>query len=188
MSCGVGRRHGSDPPLLWLWCRPVVTAPIGPLAWELPHAAGAALEKTKRQKKQSNTLREAFPDCPLWNSHSWPCWFNMLCFLSYYYLTLNFFLGGGGMLCLSCGSFGAKNGQNLHHCNTQNHKSNNARSLTYWAKRELLKLNFYKSVFLGVPVVVQQVKNLTGIHEDVNLWITGLTQWVKDLALLQAAV
>src|SRR5512135_1808292 len=34
MSCGVGCRRGSDPALLWLWCRPVATAPIRPLAWE----------------------------------------------------------------------------------------------------------------------------------------------------------
>ena len=27
-----------------LWCRPVATAPIGPLAWEPPCAMGAALE------------------------------------------------------------------------------------------------------------------------------------------------
>ena len=52
MSCGVGRRHGSDPLLLWLWCRLVATAPIGPLAWEPPYATGAALEKAKRQKKK----------------------------------------------------------------------------------------------------------------------------------------
>ena len=51
MSCGnVGRRRGSDPTLLWLWCRPAATAPIRPLAWEPPYAAGVALEKTKRQK------------------------------------------------------------------------------------------------------------------------------------------
>ena len=41
-----------DPALLWLWCRPVATAPIGPLVWELPYAVGAALKKTKRQKKE----------------------------------------------------------------------------------------------------------------------------------------
>jgi len=34
--------------LLWLWCRPVATAPIQPLSWKLPHATGVAL---KRQKK-----------------------------------------------------------------------------------------------------------------------------------------
>ena len=34
-----------DPALLWLWRRLVATAPIGPLAWELPCAAGAALKK-----------------------------------------------------------------------------------------------------------------------------------------------
>ena len=55
MSCGVGRRRSSDPTLLWLWRRPVATAPIGPLAWELPHASGAALEKAKRQTKQNKT-------------------------------------------------------------------------------------------------------------------------------------
>ena len=52
MSCGVGHRRGSDPELLWLWCRLVATAPIQPLAWESPYATGAALEKAKRQKKK----------------------------------------------------------------------------------------------------------------------------------------
>ena len=41
---------GSDPAWLWLWlwCRPAATVPIGPLAWEPPHAMGVALEKTKK--------------------------------------------------------------------------------------------------------------------------------------------
>ena len=51
MSCGVGRRRGSDPVLLWLWRRLVATAPIGPLAWEPPYATGVAQEMAKRQKK-----------------------------------------------------------------------------------------------------------------------------------------
>ena len=51
MSCGVGHRRGSDPELLWLWCGPEATAPIGPLAWESPYATEAALEKAKRQNK-----------------------------------------------------------------------------------------------------------------------------------------
>ena len=51
MSCGVGRRHGSDLALLWLWCKPVAIAAIRPLAWEPPYAAGAAQEMAKRQKK-----------------------------------------------------------------------------------------------------------------------------------------
>ena len=34
----------------------------------------------------------------------------------------------------------------------------------------------------GVPIVAQQVKNLTGIHEEESL-ISGLAQWVKDLPL-----
>ena len=52
LSCGVGHRHSSDPVLLWLWCRLASTAPIRPLAWESPHAAGAAQEMAKRQKKK----------------------------------------------------------------------------------------------------------------------------------------
>ena len=53
MSCGVGDRHGSDPVFLWLWCRPVATALIRPLAWESPYATGVALEKAKRQKQKN---------------------------------------------------------------------------------------------------------------------------------------
>ena len=50
MSWGVGCRLGSDPALLWLWCRLAAAALIRPLGWEPPYAAGAALEKAKRQK------------------------------------------------------------------------------------------------------------------------------------------
>ena len=56
MSCGVGRRRGSDPALLWLWRKPVATAPIRPLAWEPPYAEGAAQEMAKRQKKKKITF------------------------------------------------------------------------------------------------------------------------------------
>ena len=52
MSCGVDRRRGSDPALLWLWRRPAATAPIGPLAWEPPYAAGAAQEMAKKDRKK----------------------------------------------------------------------------------------------------------------------------------------
>ena len=59
MSCGVGRRRGSDPALLWLWHRQVATAPIRPLAWEPPRALGAAQEMAKRQKQN----KTKFPQC-----------------------------------------------------------------------------------------------------------------------------
>ena len=39
----------------------------------------------------------------------------------------------------------------------------------------------------GVPIVAQQFKNPTSIHEDASL-IPGLTQCVMGLALLQASV
>ena len=42
--------------LQWLWCRPVATDPIRPLAWEPPYAAGAALKKDKRKQYRGNTV------------------------------------------------------------------------------------------------------------------------------------
>ena len=56
MSCGVGCRHGSDSALLWLWCRPEATAPIRPLAWELPYAMGVALKKKRKALLSKNYI------------------------------------------------------------------------------------------------------------------------------------
>ena len=41
----------------------------------------------------------------------------------------------------------------------------------------------YKILIVGVPIVVKWLTNPTANHEVVDL-IPGLTQWVKDLALL----
>ena len=53
MSCGIDGRGRLDLALLRLWYRLAATAVIRPLAWEPPHAAGAALnrQKDKRKKK-----------------------------------------------------------------------------------------------------------------------------------------
>ena len=57
-SCLVGHRCGSDPTLLWLWCRLVATALIRPLAWQPPYAAGAALKKGQKTKHiKSNQIK-----------------------------------------------------------------------------------------------------------------------------------
>ena len=52
----VGCRCGSDHALLWLWCRLAATAPIVPLAWEPPYAAGAAQKIAKKDKNNNNNL------------------------------------------------------------------------------------------------------------------------------------
>ena len=48
----MGGRLGSDPALLWPWRRLLATAPIRPLPWEPPYAAGAPQEKAKKKKKR----------------------------------------------------------------------------------------------------------------------------------------
>ena len=60
MSCGVGRRYGSDPALLWLWCTLAAATVIRPLAWEPLHAVGVALKRQKKKKKKRLYLLEIF--------------------------------------------------------------------------------------------------------------------------------
>ena len=61
MSCGVACRCGSDPALLWLWCRPAAVALTRPLAWEPPpYAAGAALKGQIDPPKKKNSCDFAF--------------------------------------------------------------------------------------------------------------------------------
>ena len=57
LSCSVDRRRGWDLAFLRLWCRPVATASLWPLAWEIPYAVGVAL---KRQNKQTKTVPNAW--------------------------------------------------------------------------------------------------------------------------------
>ena len=57
MSCGVGRRRGSDPALLWLWGRPAAIVLIQPLAWEHQYAAGAAQKTAKKKKKEKRNIQ-----------------------------------------------------------------------------------------------------------------------------------
>ena len=54
VSCGIGRRRGSDLAWLRLWCRLAATPLIGPLAWEPPYAVGVALEKPKKKKRETS--------------------------------------------------------------------------------------------------------------------------------------
>jgi len=57
MSCGVGRRQGSDPALLWLWYRQAAVTLIGPLAWQLPYALGVALKNKNKNKKKEDGVK-----------------------------------------------------------------------------------------------------------------------------------
>ena len=59
VSCGVSRRQGWDPELLWLWLwqRLAAVAPIGPLAWEPQCTSSAALKGKKTKKKKKDKIR-----------------------------------------------------------------------------------------------------------------------------------
>ena len=61
MSCGVGHRRGSNLALLLLWCRPVATALIQPLAWEPLYVTGAALKRPKKKKKKKDWFVHIIP-------------------------------------------------------------------------------------------------------------------------------
>ena len=58
MSCSVGHRCGSDLALLCLRWRPAAAAPIRPLVWEHPYAAGAALKTHTHTEGKENTAGE----------------------------------------------------------------------------------------------------------------------------------
>ena len=58
VSCGVGRRRGSDLVLLWLWYRLVATAQILPLAWEPPYAVGVGLKKEREREREHDLVEE----------------------------------------------------------------------------------------------------------------------------------
>ena len=59
-GCGVGHRPGSGPTSLWLWCRPLATAVIRSLVWEVPYAMGTALKRQNKNKNKNQTY---------WSSH-----------------------------------------------------------------------------------------------------------------------
>ena len=50
MSCGVGRRQGSDPTLLWPWLWPAAVAPI----LKLPYAESVAVKRQNTNKQTKN--------------------------------------------------------------------------------------------------------------------------------------
>ena len=52
VSSGVDHRCGSDPELLWLFCKLAATTPIQSPAWEHPYVEGAALKIKKKKKKK----------------------------------------------------------------------------------------------------------------------------------------
>ena len=49
------RRYGSDPVLLWLWCRPAATAPIQLLPWELHMPRCSPKTNKQKNNKKDNT-------------------------------------------------------------------------------------------------------------------------------------
>ena len=64
-------RHGSD--LAWLWHKLAAVAPIWPLAWELPYAAGAVLKKKKKKKSKKSKQNKTNWGISLVTQWIWHC-------------------------------------------------------------------------------------------------------------------
>ena len=74
MNCGVGCRHGLDPVLLKMWCRPVAATPIRPVAWKLPYATCEQEGRKEGNGKANITSRKHLPLGflrPSWNPAAW---------------------------------------------------------------------------------------------------------------------
>ena len=56
MSCGVGRRGGSDPVLLWPWHWLAAATLTRSLAWEFPYAASATLKQNKTKQNKNKKI------------------------------------------------------------------------------------------------------------------------------------
>ena len=85
-----------DLALLWLWCRPAVTAPIAPLAWEPPYIMSVAKGKKKKAGFWKDICTHVFiaalfmiakgwkpPKCPMtdeWVKKLWYIWYNGISF------------------------------------------------------------------------------------------------------------
>ena len=69
VSYGVGQTRGSDPRLLWSWCRPAAVAPFWPLAWELPYTSGAAIKRPKTSPHHIYTFRRMSKKMRSWRIH-----------------------------------------------------------------------------------------------------------------------
>ena len=82
MSCGIGRRHDSDLVLLWFWHMSAATAPIRPLAWELPNASGVALKKAKEKKMVIGSMVAV--SWGRWRITSFLLGFLFVCFFSFF--------------------------------------------------------------------------------------------------------
>ena len=91
MSCGVGRRCGSDLALLWLCRRLAAVAPIRPLAWEPPFAAGVALKSKKKKKFSDRFPKIWFPQVTSYDSP--PVWFLAMDYLQIFVILKNFSRG-----------------------------------------------------------------------------------------------
>ena len=85
MSCGVGGRCSLDPALLWLWHRPVATAPIRPLAWELPYATVMALKSKKKKKKKKKRKKVGLISSNMKNTIEPKCFPQRVLHFHYYY-------------------------------------------------------------------------------------------------------
>ena len=94
MSCGVGHRCSSDPPLLWP-CRLAAVAPIWPLAWEPPYAVDVALKSQKKSHKLDIIIVIVILRIVLYSTYLSRFTYMFTLFLSPFFLASQTFLPSG---------------------------------------------------------------------------------------------
>ena len=62
MSCGVDRRRGSDPLLLWLWCRPVGYSSDSTRSLGTSICRKCGSKKTKKKSKKKKEEEKENPE------------------------------------------------------------------------------------------------------------------------------
>ena len=91
MSCGEGRRYGSDLALRWLWCRPAATAPTRPPCLGTSICCGCSPRKDQKKNKNKNQKQTKKTNPQSKNIILYLPLFNL--FLNFNLLIFSFYLG-----------------------------------------------------------------------------------------------